>query len=251
MNQLKSIVIALLVLTAIGGCKELRPVLDQVKPLLGKQQGDASSTFTTEQMVTAIKQALSQGIGDSVDMLGRAQGFSISDVYRIPIPDSLQKPADVLRQLGQGKRVDEFESRLNLAAEQAVAKAMPVFTDAVRDMSVSDAVNILQGADNSATQYFRDKTDARLRAQFMPIIQQATGESGLTSSYKTISDKIATYVPQYKSKLVDIDHYVLDNAMNALFDRIAIEEQQIRQNPAKRSTDLMKSVFAYFSEPQS
>ena len=246
MHRVKVPLIILLTLS-LSACKELQPVLDQVKPLLEQPSGQDSSAFTTRQMVDAIKQALTQGVGDSVNLLGKARGFSMSDIYRIPIPAGLQKPAEVLRQLGQGKRVDEFEQRLNQAAEQSVAKAMPVFSEAVRSMSVGDALGIMQGAENSATIYFRDRTEVKLRSQFLPIIQSATAKTGLTSTYKSLSEKIATYVPQYKSKLVDIDNYVLDNAMDALFHRIAIEEKLIRENPAKRTTELMKSVFGHFS----
>ncbi len=243
-SLLSALVITFLSLT---GCKELEPILDQVGPVLQQQGGQSSSAFSTEQLVEAIKQALTQGVGDSVNQLGATNGFSLSKLYRIPIPDSLDKPASVLRQLGQGKRVDEFENRLNLAAEQSVARAMPIFSSAVRGMSVSDALGIMKGADNAATVYFRDRTESSLRAEFMPIIQKATGQSGLTSSYKELSNKIATYVPQYKSRLVDIDDYVLERATNSLFDRIAEEEKLIRQDPAKRTTQLMQSVFGHFA----
>ena len=104
--------------------------------------------------------------------------------------------------------------------EADAAKALPVFRDAITSMTVSDAIGIMQGADNAATQYFRSRTERSLRAQFLPIIQSTTSASGLTSSYKSLSDKIATYAPAYRSQLVDIDDYVLDRAMTALFDRI-------------------------------
>ncbi len=247
----KLLLLAVLIST-VSACKELQPVLDKVKPMLEQHAGSSStgqtSGITTNNMIDAIKQALSQGVSDSVDLLSSAKGFSLSDVYHIPLPEQLNKPAKLLRKLGQGKKVDEFESRLNMAAEQSVAKAIPVFTSAIKQMSVDDAMNIMKGSDDAATMYFKGKTEDTLRSKFLPIIKSATDQTGLTNSYKSLSQSISRYTPSYGSKLVDIDEYVLGNAMNALFDRIAIEEKLIRDDPAKRGTDLMKSVYGYFSK---
>ena len=244
----RKLILLILLISSLTACKELEPILDQISPILQQQAGSSTSGITTANMITAIKQALSQGVGDSVNLLGSAKGFSLSDVYHIPLPPQLDKSAKLLRQFGQGKYVDEFESRLNLAAEQSVAKAIPVFTGAIKQMSVDDALNIMKGRDDAATVYFKGKTDTTLRRKFLPIIQSATDQTGLTSSYKSLNKKVSSVAPFYSSKMVDIDEYVLGKAMNALFDRIAIEEKMIRDNPAKRSTDLMKSVYGYFAK---
>lgn len=247
-KKLFNLLLVVIIATSVSACKELDPVLDQVKPLLGQQGGSTSKGITTANMIEAIKQALAQGVGDSVNLLGSAKGFSLSDVYHIPLPQQLEKSADILRKFGQGKYVDEFESRLNLAAEQSVSKAIPVFTSAIKKMSVDDALNIMKGNDNAATLYFKDKTELTLRNKFLPIIQSATDQTGLTSSYKSLNKKISSVAPFYSNKLVDIDDYVLGKAMSALFDRIAIEEKMIRDDPAKRGTELMKSVYGYFAK---
>ncbi len=247
MNRLiNRLFFSVLIISSLGACKELEPILDKVKPLI-EQQTQGSDQFSSGQIGEAIKQALAQGVGDSVDLLSRVNGFSLSDVYRIPLPQQLDKAADVLRKFGQGRQVDEFEQRLNLAAEQSVEKAVPVFTSAITAMTLDDAISIMKGTDNAATAYFKDKTDAILRSKFRPIIKAATDKTGLTSSYKSLTSKISTLAPAYSTQLVDIDDYVLNHAMDALFDRIAIEEKLIREQPAKRSTDLMKSVYGYFA----
>lgn len=242
---LNRISLLLLVALSLSACKELDPMMEKVKPVLDQYQGNKSTDkgITSGDMIGAIKQALSQGVEHSVSLLGSAKGFSLSDVYHIPIPQKLQKPADILRKVGQGKKVDEFENRLNLAAQASVKQAIPVFTSAIKNMSVSDARGILQGSDDAATRYFKQKTSSTLRQRFMPVIQQATAQTGLTSSYKSLTSKLASFVPGFSDQAVDIDEYVLDHSMNALFDRIAIEEKMIRQNPARRTTDLMKTVF--------
>ena len=111
---------------------------------------------------------------------------------------------------------------------------------------ISDALTILQGEDNAATVYFRARSGADLTRRIMPIISRATDKTGLDRVYKEFNTSAARIYPDYEDR-VDIDQYVLDHALNALFDRIATEEKLIRENPLKRSTDQMKKVFAYFA----
>lgn len=256
-NKLKiSLVILPLIAFSLTGCKELEPALDKIKQSQNSSEsssipssdGSSSSKITTPQMVDAIKQALSKGVGDSIELLGKLDGFDAGQLYHIKLPEQLDKPASLLRKFGQGKKVDEVETRLNLAAKQAVSQAAPVFTQAIKDMSVKDAAGIMQGSDNAATAYFRDKTEASLRSQFQPIISDATDETGLTSSLKSMNKSINKVSPLLSNYTVDIDKYVLDNSLNALFDRIAVEEKLIRDKPLERTTDLLKTVYGYFDK---
>lgn len=238
----------------LTACKELAPyqekldpVVDKVKSVLGQEDQSASTGISTDQIATAIKQALSQGVSDSVGLLGSSEGFNLANKYRIKLPAQLEKPAELLRKLGQGKKVDDMESRLNLAARQAVKEATPIFTDTIKSMTVEDALAIMQGQDDAATQYFRNRTESSLRNQFLPIISDATGKTGLTSAYKSLNNSINSITPQSNKYTVDIDEYVLDHSMDALFDRIAVEEKLIRKQPVKRTTELMKTVYGYFA----
>ena len=245
---LKRLLLLSLITLSLVACKALAPIMETVKPMIDLQMGGNAQGITNTDMITAIKQALSQGVADSVKLLGSAKGFNLGNVYHIPIPQQLQKPASLLRRIGQGKRVDEFENRLNLAAQASVKQAIPVFTRAIRNMSVKDALGILKGSDNAATQYFKTRTSTTLRQKFLPVIQKATSQTGLTNSYKSLVTRVLAISPRLADQAVDIDQYILDHSMNALFDRIAIEEQQIRKDPAKRTTELMKSVFGHFSK---
>jgi hypothetical protein len=228
--------------------QQVEPVIEKAKSTIKQYTGDTGPEISTGQMVSAIKQALSQGVDDSVYLLGSLQGFNLSEKYHIPLPDRLEKPAELLRKLGQGKKVDDIETRLNRAAQQAVKQATPVFTDAISSMSVTDALGIMQGADDAATQYFRDRTETSLRTRFLPIISKATGQTGLTNAYKSLNNTMNTLMSDYNTYTVDIDRYVLNHAMDALFDRIAIEEKLIREQPVKRTTELMRKVYGYFEK---
>ena len=242
----------IMLLLALAACKDLAPAMEKIKPVLDRidqsmgQSQDDSDRITTAQMIAAIKEALGQGVDDAVSLLGRAQGFQLNSLYHIGLPSSLEKPADLLRKIGQGAKVDEFENRLNSAASAAVKQATPVFSDAIRTMSVDDALGILQGKENAATVYFRSKTESQLRQRFLPIINTATDQTGLTRAYKTLNSSLQTVAPS-SQYTVDIDQYVMDHAMDALFDRIAVEEKLIREQPLKRTTELMKNVFGYFA----
>lgn len=263
-NKLKfNLAIIPLIVLSLTGCEELEPVLDQIKQSQissdssssesssasssSKSSGsNALSNITTPQMVDAIKQALGKGVGDSIELLGKLNGFDAGQLYHIKLPEQLDKPASLLRKFGQGKKVDEVETRMNLAAKQAVSQAAPVFTEAIKDMSVQDAAGIMQGEDDAATAYFRRKTEDSLRSRFQPIISTATDETGLTSSLKSLNKSIKKISPSLNRYTVDIDKYVLDHSLNALFDRIAVEEKLIREQPLERTTDLLKTVYGYF-----
>ncbi len=235
----------------ISGCQDLarsvekvRPVIEQVETAV--QQAEVKDEIISkQQMVAAIKQALNQGVDDAVNLLGTGQGFQSSKLYHIDLPEQLQQPAELLRQFGLGSKVDLFETRLNDAATAAVKQASPVFAGAIKQMSVKDALAILQGADNAATLYFRANTEQQLRQQFAPIINRATEQNRVIQAYKSLNSSIQLVSPS-SEYTVDIDQYVMDQALDALFDRIAVEEKLIREQPVKRTTELMQKVFSQF-----
>jgi hypothetical protein len=141
--------------------------------------------------------------------------------------------------------VDEFITTLNRAAEQAVPEAATILGDAIRQMSVDDARSILSGPDDAATQYFRRSSEARLSEKFLPIVQQATDQAGVTSAYKSLMKQAGGGLLGgfLGSSSLDLDNYVTDQALEGLFQYIAIQEREIRENPAARSTELLQQVF--------
>ena len=253
MQKYKALTSVILAGLLLAGCQDLGPALEKVRPVLDEveaaiQQGTGrDETITTQQMVGAIKQALNQGVDDSISLLGAAQGFQLSQLYHIDLPQELKQPAELLRQFGLGSKVDSFEQRLNQAASVAVRQAGPVFTDAIAGMSVRDALGILQGADNAATVYFRAKTEGSLRQQFLPIIARSTEQARVTQAYKSLNSSLQLVVPG-NEYTIDIDQYVMDHALDALFDRIGVEEKLIREQPVKRTTELMQKVFGRFDK---
>ncbi len=204
----------------------------------------AQSALSNSDVVSGLKEALANGVKSAINSLGKAGGFSNNSAVKIAIPDSLTTIATTARTLGQGQYVDSLESTMNQAAERAIPEAADILSDAIRKMSVTDAMGILNGSDDAATQYFRKVSEASLVERFKPIVAQATDSSGVTASYKSLTSQASPLLGgAIGNSTLDIDKYVTNKSLDGLFKYIAEEEKSIRSNPAARSTDLLKKVF--------
>jgi len=163
---------------------------------------------------------------------------------RIAVPKSMRKMADAASKLGAGKYVEEFEISMNRAAEKAVPAAADIFAQAIRQMTVQDALSIVRGEPDAGTQYFRRVTEDKLRSSFLPIVSKATGETGVTDKYKTLSKKSGGLDKLLGGgKSMDLDAYVTDQAMDGLFYYISDQEKAIRKNPLSTGSALLGRVF--------
>ncbi len=207
-----------------------------------------SSQPSTENMSSALREALSKGVTQAVGKLGVTDGFLGDPAARIPMPEELHTADKLLRKLGQSRQADEFVVTLNRAAEQAVPVSRDIFIDGIRHMSLTDAKQIIQGSDDAGTRYFRKSGEPILRQRFLPIIQQATAHVGATRAYKRMQQDAQNKLPFVKLNWVNIDTYVMDHALEALFAAIAAEERRIRRDPIARSTDLLKQVFGWAAQ---
>jgi hypothetical protein len=189
-----------------------------------------------------IREALSQGVGTAVVNLNRENGFFGNDFYKVLLPPDAQKIETTLRRVGLGKEVDKAILQINRAAEDAVGFAKPVFVDAIREMSITDALNIIRGEKNSATNYFRVKTREKLVAAFAPSVKQSLDKLGATKYYSDIVN-LYNNIPTTSKLNPDLSSYVVTKTTDALFDQIEKEEQNIRENPVARTTAILKKVF--------
>ncbi len=207
----------------------------------GSESGPAA--LSNQDIVAGLKEALDQGAQRAVGALGQTDGFLSDARVRIPMPPELESVESALRTLKQDRYADEFILTMNRAAEAAVPEASAILGDAIRQMTVDDAKQILNGPDDAATQYFRRVGEERLTTRMRPIVSDATSRTGVTSSYKTFMDKAGFAAKLVGAENVDIDGYVTERALGGLFLLIAEEEKRIRENPLARSTDLLKKVF--------
>ncbi|MBX2881358.1 MAG: DUF4197 domain-containing protein [Granulosicoccus sp.] len=232
-----------LVSSVMAGCASdgnLGEILAEAESVLA---GSSAGSLTTNEITQGLKQALAVGSDTVVGQLGRANGFNADPTIRIRLPESLQKARKVAAKVGLDESFNDLETRLNRAAEQATPKAKTLFISAIRSMSVSDAKGILQGPDNAATVYFRDKTGDSLKGQMRPIIDQALSEVG---AVRTFNDLLARYnkIPFAPKVDADLTGHVVDQGSDGIFHYLAKEEKAIRENPLKRTSKLLQRVFA-------
>ena len=218
-----------------------------VKNVLGgnKQTGNALSD---DQIAAGLKEALNVGTGNAVNLVSQIDGFNSNELIKILLPSELKTVEKTARQFGMGAQFDELILSMNRAAETASKSAAPIFIDAIKDMTINDALKILNGRENEATLYFKDKTEAKLTEVFSPIVTDAMNQVGVAKTYKDLTSNIKS-IPFVNVKVTDIDQYVTSKTLDGLFTMIAKEEVNIRENPSARINDLLKDVFGGSSKP--
>ena len=192
--------------------------------------------------VAGIKEALAKGTERAIASLGARDGYFGNEAVRIGLPPSIRRVGDLARAAGFQAQVDSFVLSMNRAAEAAVPLASEFFGDAIRQMTVDDARSLLTGGDTAATEFFRSKTYDRLYEAFRPVVARRVESVGTTLAYKEMTNRLGK-LPMAGDMSLDLDDYVTRKALDGLFLRVGEEERSIRQNPAARTTDLLKKVF--------
>jgi hypothetical protein len=200
------------------------------------------ASLSVGDMSSGLLEALRVGTERVVGQLGAVDGFNSDPKVHIPLPDTLARAQSALRAVGMSELADDLELKLNRAAERAAPEAKAVFWDAIKKMDFDDAQRIYSGPDDAATRHFQQTTTKPLSARMAPIVDDALSEVGAIRAY---DDMIAEYkslpfVPDVKA---DLEGYVVEKALDGIFHYLAIEEASIRQNPAKRTTDLLQRIF--------
>lgn len=208
----------------------------------GTQQSSGSALPTSE-IAEGIKQALAKGTRTAVNQLGRSGGFWGNPSAQIPLPAPIAKAESFLDKAGAGAQLDQLHESINRAAEQAVPVAADVFSQAVQKLTLNDVRGILNGPQDAATQYFKRTTSSTLTAKFEPIVAQVTAKVGLAQKCNQVMSAAGPMASLLGSR-VNLNDYVTQQTLNALFVEVASEEKSIRTNPAARTTEVLKKVFA-------
>ena len=191
-----------------------------------------------------IKEALTQGVTTAVLNLNKKDGFFGSEVYKVLLPPDAKKVESTLRKIGLGSQVDKAILAINRGAEDAVGSAKPIFVDAIKEMTVTDALGIVRGNKYAATQYFKQKTSEKLVAAFSPSVKASLDKTYATKYYGDIVTTYNKLPTTFEKADPDLTSYVVGKAVDALFDQVAQQEAEIRSNPLARTTDILKKVFA-------
>lgn len=245
-NQLSAVAAVLaVVMVLLPG-----PVLAQTdwrklgSDLLGTvSKGQATGTDTnTSQVAAGLKEALRVGSDTVVGQLGKPDGFNADPAIHIPLPKSFKSVQSALKPLGMSYLLDDLELKLNRAAEQATPKAKELFWTSIEQMTMDDVMGIYNGPPDAATRYFQGKMSTPLGEAMLPIVDQTLTQAGAVQAYDNVMAQYRTvpFVPDVKA---DLSGYVVEQGMNGIFHYLALEEAAIRQNPAKRTTELLKTVF--------
>ncbi len=189
-----------------------------------------------------LKEALTQGVGKAVSMLGATDGFLGNKEVKIPLPSSLKKIEKGMKMMGMGKQSDELILKMNRAAEAAVPEAKSLLVDSIKKMSVADAKGILTGPQDAATQYFKRTTSEQMAAKFLPIVEKATANVQLAETYNKYAE-MGSKFGAIKKEDANINQYVTRKALDGVYAMIAKEEAAIRKDPVGQASGLLQKVF--------
>ncbi|MDV7185986.1 DUF4197 domain-containing protein [Lutibacter sp. TH_r2] len=229
-------IVLVAVIFSFTACAELQQVVSQLPTSTGVG-------ITNEQIGNGLKEALNKGITERVNLLGAENGFFKNELVKIVLPEELQKVDNTLRKIGLSSVADEGLKVLNRAAEDAVGEAIPIFVDAVKDMTFADAKNILLGDKNAATTYLQTKTSEALYQKFQPIINNSFAKVGADKIWTNLITKYNN-LPLTNNVNPDLTAYVTGEALKGVYTMVEVEEAEIRTKVSSRSTDLLKKVFA-------
>ncbi len=212
------------------------------------EDGNFVFPLTEAEIVQGLKEALKVGTGNSVALTNRTNGYYGNELIKIPWPEEAAGAYNYINTNLPNLRplLDEVVLKMNRGAEEASAKAKPIFIDAVLAMTIEDARGILNGTDNAATMYLHEKTYESLHIAFMPDIHSALESVGAATAWTSITsvyNPIATWTPGIQPITTDLTDYTTTKALDGLFLLLAEEELKIRTDPLARINDILKKVF--------
>jgi len=235
---MKTLVLLLIVLMSSCSYNLNAQLLNEAKNALGQN----STGFSETEAADGIKEALVNGTGNSVNLVSVENGYFGNQEIKIPFPPEAKEMDSKLRSIGMGKQVDQMVLSINRAAEDASKDAKDIFIDAIKNMSVMDAINIVKGKNDAATKYLEKNTSPQLNQKFRPVIKTSLDKVEATKHWEELI-KAYNRIPFVRKMNPNLTEYVTGKAIDGLFIMIAREEEKIRKDPLARTSDLLKKVF--------
>ena len=228
----------------------LRDYVNSAEHVFDRNKKGDKKPLTNTDITAGLREALQVGAKNATDRLSLENGFFGNALIKVLMPPEAKKVENTLREAGMGSYVDKAILSMNRAAEDASQKALPIFVNAIKGMSIQDALGILNGSNDAATQYLKNKTTAQLTAAFKPVISESLDKVNATKYWKEVFDIYNELPTTFNRVNPDLTEYVTERALNGVFVSIADEEGKIRLNPAARVTDLLKQVFGSIKKQQ-
>jgi hypothetical protein len=233
-----AVLAVVLALSSLPAAAQLDDILKKADDALNHRD---ISSLSDDKIISGLKQALEISTSKAVATTGQPDGFLKNEAIKISLPPKLQSVGRGLRMLGMGARVDELETGMNRAAEQATPQAKQIFLSALKKMSFDDARKILTGNDTAATDYFKRTATPDLTTAFSPVVHDSMEKVGVIQQYDRVMQQSpggGMFAAQF-----DLDKYVVGKTLDGLFYELGEEEKKIRKNPAAQTTALLKEVF--------
>ena len=245
MEKSKLMILGLTVSLVLASCEVLEKASKTVSQNLPSGATSTKPQLTNQEVISGLKEALSVGIKNSVSVTSVTDGFLKNTAIRLPFPPDALKVRQKALDLGMSAQVDKFETTLNRAAEEAVKEALPIFTNAITSMTISDGFAILNGGNGAATRYLKEKTTAQLTSAFRPRVEAAISKVQLTQYWEPIINKYngAMTLTGGQKLNPDLNQFVTERAIAGLFIMVEKEENKIRLDPMARVNDILKKVF--------
>jgi hypothetical protein len=235
--------VPILLLISLFSCS----IIEDVSTTIINPTNNSSSKIdlTNEEVISGLKEALNVGIKNAVNLSSVTDGFLKNDIIRLPFPPDAIKVREKALNFGLSKQVETFEETLNRAAEEATKKALPIFIDAIKNMSVSDGFSILKDGEGAATKFLKIQTSNQLVLAFAPVVKEATTKVQLTAYWNPIITRYngAMSLSGGQKLNPDLDAYITQKAIDGLFYLVEVEENKIRKDPIARVSDILVKVF--------
>jgi len=243
---MKKIVIVLSLLVMFYSC-------DVLMDVLGSLGTTDTKTLTQAEVAAGLKEALTVGIGNVVNVVSVTNGYYKNPEIKIPFPEEAIKVKEFCEKAGLKNQVTQFEEKLNRAAEEAAKSSKEVFVEAIKQMTISDAISILKGGDDAATLYLKKTTSDKLYQKFYPVVVSATDKIMLSKYWTPLVEKYnaAMLITGGEKVDTDLNAYVTNKALDGLYLMVAKEEKKIRVDPVARVTDILKEVFGSVLNPHN
>ena len=233
----------ILLLISLFSCS----IIEDVSTTIINPTNNSSSKIdlTNEEVISGLKEALNVGIKNAVNLSSVTDGFLKNDIIRLPFPPDAIKVREKALNFGLSKQVETFEETLNRAAEEATKKALPIFIDAIKNMSVSDGFSILKDGEGAATKFLKSQTSNQLVIAFAPVVKEATTKVQLTAYWNPIITRYNSAMSLSGGQKLnpDLDAYITQKAIDGLFYLVEVEENKIRKDPIARVSDILVKVF--------
>lgn len=241
---MKKIYFTILTLAMLMGTNKINAQLLEEAQKFVKQK--TTSTLTQNDATKGVKEVLEKGTTAAVSKVSKVNGYLNDPQIKIPFPQNAKTIETKLRAVGLGKKVDQVVESMNRAAEDAATGAQPIFLNAIKGLNVQNAVQIVKGDNNAATQYLKGKTSSQLATQFKPVIQKSLDKVNATKYWNSMMTSY-NKIPLVKKVNPDLSDYVTQKAIEGLFVKMGQEEAKIRANPAQQTSSVLKNVFGAIS----